>query len=43
MFAHNVTPHMADSAFLKAITNDPDLETAFFTQGAGMSLTMKKR
>jgi predicted O-methyltransferase YrrM len=43
VFAHNVTPHMADSAFLKAITNDPDLETAFFTQGAGMSLTMKKR
>jgi caffeoyl-CoA O-methyltransferase len=43
VMAHNVTPHMADPEYVKAITTNPELETAFFMQGAGMSLTIKKR
>lgn len=43
VFAHNITPRMADPEYVKAITTNPDLETTFFTAGAGMSVTMKKR
>ena len=43
VFAHNITPHMADPEYVKAITTNPDLETTFFMAGAGMSVTMKKR
>jgi predicted O-methyltransferase YrrM len=43
VFAHNITPHMADPEYVKAITTNPSLDTAFFMEGAGMSVTMKKR
>ncbi len=43
ILAHNITPRMADPQYVKAITTNPDLETAFFMQGAGMSVTLKKR
>jgi predicted O-methyltransferase YrrM len=43
VLAHNITPQMVDPRFFKAITTDPELETAFFMEGAGMSVTMKKR
>lgn len=41
--AHNMNPHMADPDFVKAITKDPALETLFYTQGGGMSVSLKKR
>ncbi len=41
--AHNVTPHMADPEYVKGITTNPDLETTFFMEGAGVGVTMKKR
>jgi len=43
ILAHNINPRMADPAFIKAATTDPNLETLFYTQGAGMSVTLKKR
>lgn len=41
--AHNVNARWADSPFFKAITTDANLETFFYTAGAGMSITLKKR
>ena len=41
--AHNITPGMADPKFLAAITTNPDLETVFYQQGGGVSVTLKKR
>jgi caffeoyl-CoA O-methyltransferase len=41
--AHNITPGMADPKFLAAITTNPDLETVFYQQGGGISVTLKKR
>ena len=41
--AHNVNARWADTPFFKAITTDGNLETLFFTAGAGMSITLKKR
>ena len=41
--AHNITPGMADPKFLAAITSNPDLETVFYQQGGGVSVTLKKR
>lgn len=41
--AHNITPGMADPKFLAAITTNPDLETVFYTQAGGVSVTLKKR
>jgi len=43
ILAHNVNARMARMEFLKAITTNPDLETIFFTEGGGMSVTLKKR
>jgi predicted O-methyltransferase YrrM len=43
ILAHNMSPRMADPAFLKAITTNPDVETLFYLQGGGMSVTLKKR
>lgn len=34
---------MADPDFVKAITTDPNVETVLYSQGAGMSVTLKKR
>ena len=41
--AHNISPGMADPTFLAAITTNPDLETVFYQQGGGVSVTLKKR
>jgi len=42
--AHNMTPEMADPAFVKAITTDPALETLFVDLGrGGVGVTLKKR
>lgn len=41
--AHNITPRMADATFVNAIATSPDLETVFYTQGGGVSVTLKKR
>ncbi len=38
--AHNITPQMADPAYMEAINTNPDLETIV---RAGVSLTLKKR
>jgi len=40
--AHNITPGMADPKYLEAITTNPDLETLFFAEGGGFSVSMKK-
>ncbi len=41
--AHNISPRMANPEFVKAITTNPDLETVFYQEGAGVSVTLKKR
>jgi caffeoyl-CoA O-methyltransferase len=41
--AHNINPSMADPKYMEAITTNPDLETVFYTQAGGVSVTMKKR
>jgi hypothetical protein len=33
---------MADPGYLQAITTNPDLETVFYQQGGGVSVTLKK-
>ncbi len=43
IIAHNISPGMADPKFLAAITTNPDLETIFYQQGGGVSVTLKKR
>lgn len=43
ILAHNITPRMADTRYLKAVTQDPALETLIFSDGGGLSLTLKKR
>jgi caffeoyl-CoA O-methyltransferase len=40
VLAHNMTPQMADPRYVKAITENPDLETLFIN---GMGVTLKKR
>jgi predicted O-methyltransferase YrrM len=41
--AHNMGPRMAGGEFLKAITTDANLETLFYLEGGGVSVTLKKR
>ena len=41
--AHNMNPRMASADFVKAITTNPDVETLFYMEGGGMSVTLKKR
>lgn len=41
--AHNMNPRMADADFVKAITTSPDVETLFYMEGGGMSVSLKKR
>lgn len=44
ILAHNVNPPSRPTPeFIKAITENPDLETIFYMQGGGMSVTLKKR
>ncbi len=40
--AHNITAGMADPKYLEAITTNPNLETLFFAEGGGFSVSMKK-
>lgn len=40
ILAHNITPGMADPAFMKAITTDPNLETVV---RGGMSISLRKK
>jgi len=40
ILAHNMTPRMADPRYVRAITENPDLETLFIN---GMGVTLKKR
>lgn len=40
--AHNITQGMADAKYLQAITTSPDLETLFFAEGGGFSVSLKK-
>ncbi len=40
VIAHNITPRMADPAYMEAITTNPDLETIVRD---GVGLTLKKR
>jgi predicted O-methyltransferase YrrM len=42
ILAHNITQGMADPKFIEAITANPDVETLFFAEGGGFSVTMKK-
>src|SRR3972149_6098152 len=41
--AHNINPRMTNAEYLRAVTTNPDLETVFYLEGAGMSVTLKKR
>ena len=44
VIAHNMNPGQADSAFVKAITENPELETLILLrEGTGVSVTLKKR
>lgn len=44
VIAHNIDPRMADPAFIKAITSNPELETIFLNQEtSGISVSLKKR
>lgn len=40
ILAHNVD--MADD-YVRRVTSDPNLDTVFYTQGGGLSITLKKR
>ncbi len=41
--AHNITPRMANESYVQAITTSPALETVFYSQAGGVSVTLKKR
>ncbi len=43
VIAHNISPRMADPGYMEAITTNPELETIFYSQGGGVSVTLKKR
>ena len=44
ILAHNVGMRDASMAdYVKAVTTSPDLETIFYEQGGGLSITLKKR
>lgn len=44
IIAHNMSPRMADPAYIKAITSDPRLETIFLNmEAAGVGVTLMKR
>ncbi len=44
IIAHNMNARQADPAFVKAITEDPQLETLILLkEGTGVSVTLKKR
>jgi predicted O-methyltransferase YrrM len=42
VIAHNINAGQADPRYIEAITGQADLETVFYQQGGGVSITMKK-
>lgn len=42
VIAHNINAGQADPQYVEAITGSADLETVFYAQGGGASVTMKK-
>ncbi len=38
-----MNPRMANADFAKVITTSPDVETLFYMDGGGMSVSLKKR
>ncbi len=40
--AHNINAGMADPKFIEAVTTNPEIETLFFAEGGGFSVSMKK-
>jgi predicted O-methyltransferase YrrM len=43
ILAHNVNMGMVADGYVRQVTSNPDLETVFYTEGAGLSVTLKKR
>ena len=43
ILAHNVNMGMVAEGYVKRVTSDPDLETMFYMEGGGLSVTLKKR
>jgi caffeoyl-CoA O-methyltransferase len=43
ILAHNVGMRQVAEDYVKRVTANPDLETVFFMDGAGLSVTLKKR
>jgi predicted O-methyltransferase YrrM len=43
ILAHNMNARMANAEFVKAITTSPEVETVFYMEGGGMSVSLKKR
>lgn len=43
ILAHNVSPSGGGSGYVSAVTTNPDLETVFYMDGNGLSVTLKKR
>jgi predicted O-methyltransferase YrrM len=43
ILAHNVNMAMVADGYVKRVTSDPELETMFYTDGGGLSVTLKKR
>ncbi len=43
ILAHNVRMAAVAEGYVKEITGNPDLETIFYMDGAGLSVTLKKR
>lgn len=43
ILAHNVNMAAVAEGYVKEVTASPDLETVFYMEGAGLSVTLKKR
>ncbi len=44
ILAHNISmAGVVSSGYVKAVTTNPDLETVFYMEGAGLGVTLKKR
>ncbi len=43
ILAHNISTRQSNPRYMEAITKNPDLETLLYQQGAGISITLKKR
>lgn len=43
ILAHNINARMANAAYVQAVSNDPNLETLLFSDGGGLSVSLKKR